>query len=309
MRHLLFLNLGRVAYSVIKESRDDALNFATGLVVVCGAAMLLSLSILQRVQGISPRIKRLALIICLLTVLFVSIWQLLSASRVEAIGLLFGLFLTQGDRVSRFTRRTSIFVVIVLFGLVGYLRQLLSVSSYLDRSFVSWPGGIENVFNTYVFALISVRDGDLPVFFGQTYLDLLQRLPPGFFGLDRPPRAYDYLAERTRLIGGEYFLTEPFMNGLGLGVAIFLCVLVFILNSSTRVLADFHQHPRRIFAALISMTVLTFSFRIMWYGFEHTLKTIVIGCILALPLLALGQRLRKRLQTRPQAHSQINSNL
>ena len=281
------LQLGRVSYKDLKANRDDALNFASGLVLVFGAASTLFLAVLLVSDDLTKRLKcRCAFAFGLIVLVTVS-WQLMAASRVEAVGLLLIQYLCFGDRLHPSLRFIGVVIVVFVLALIGYVRTLAGALAYLSRDFIAWPGGVENVIFTYTETLSAIRHGELDLQLGDTYLALLLRLPPQFFEFDRPPRAYDLIAEQTRLIGGEYYLSEPFMNFTGLGVLLCCTGLTFCYNWATRQLRALYAGVTNFFQALISLVLFTVCFRTIWYGLEHTIKVLMLAGIIALPLLAI----------------------
>jgi len=112
-------------------------------------------------------------------------------------------------------------------------------------------------------------------------------VPPQVFGLDRPDRAYDIAAAHTHLIGGEYYLFEPFLNFLGFGVAAALLAVVWGVNRAIEALRLFLFDGRGYATALISLVLFTVCFRMLWYGLEHTVKVLLLTAILGLPLAML----------------------
>lgn len=290
------LRLGQIGYSEIKALRNDAVAAASGFVIVFAAVATLTLVALRNHPRIRPGQKARLTWFFFTLVMLVTVWQILSASRVEVIGILLTLLLMFGNMVSVTVRRFYILLIGMGLSLIGYVRTLNSYSDFLRRDFLTWPGGVENVFNTYVFALNEVRAGNLEPFLGQTYIDLVVRLPPKAFGFERPPRAYDYLAENTRLIGGEYFMTEPYMNFLGVGCFAFLLLMVVLLNWTTSSIRRFYLFPTNIFPALVATTVLMFSLRLFWYGLDHMVKTMAVALIVGVPFYLAFQLIRFRLQ-------------
>ena len=173
-------------------------------------------------------------------------------------------------------RWTLFSILLSSLALVGYARTLNDIDDYLARDYVSWPGGVENSFNTYVFGLNSLRNNDISYQFGATYIGLIERLPPGVLGLDQPPRSYDILAGLTRLIGGEYFLTEPILNGGMIGALLWIHLLCFGFNYAVRAIARVARGEAVTKASLMGTVVLMMSFRTLWYPMEHTFKTLVV---------------------------------
>lgn len=281
------LQLGRVTYKDLKANRDDALNFASGLVLVFGAASTLCLAVLMVSDDLMRRLKRRCAFGFGLIVSLTVFWQLMAASRVEAVGLLLIQYLCFGDRLRPGLRFLSVVLSVAVLALIGYIRTLAGALAYLSRDFIAWPGGVENVIFTYAETLNAIRHDTLDLQFGETYLAILLRLPPQFFGYDRPPRAYDLIAEQTRLIGGEYYLTEPFMNFAGLGVLVFCFGLICCFNWAVRQLTALYFGETNFFQALISLVLFTVCFRTIWYGLEHTVKVLMLAGIIGLPLLAI----------------------
>lgn len=290
------LQLGQVSYRDLKGERDDTLNAASGLVMIFGALSAMALIGVQGAQGLSLGMRRVCTVgFALLTTLIAS-WQILAASRIEVVGLLLLIYLLFAHRLHGLVRLIFVLAAVSALALVGYFRTLVGLLAYLSRDFISWPGGVENVFNTYVFGLNAVRDGTLQLQLGQTYLNLIERLPPQIFGLDRPDRAYDIAAAHTHLIGGEYYLFEPFLNYLGFGVAVALVAVVWGINRAIHVLRSFLFDGRGYASALISLVMFTVCFRMLWYGLEHTVKVLLLTAILSLPLTML-ENSRKSMRT------------
>ena len=281
--------LGEVGYREIKASRDESWNFASGLVFFFGAFATYALTLVTGHPDLGARLRLLCGIVYAGLTLLVVLWQIAAASRIEAAGLLLLLYLTFGHRLRQGVRLSIATAVIALLAIVGYVRTLAGALAYLSRDFVSWPAGIENVFNTYAFALHALRTGTIPMQGGQTYLDLVLRLTPRALQPDRPPRAYDLLAEQTRLIGGEYFLTEPFLNAAGLGVLGAVAVAAAIFNAAIKGLSGSPGRSSDLLATILSMVLLAVSFRLFWYGLDHGLKILLLALLLGLPLAALGR--------------------
>lgn len=290
------LQLGQVSYRDLKGGRDDTLNVASGLVMVFGALSAMALIGVQGAQGLSLGIRRVCTVGFALLSILVTGWQILAASRIEVVGLLLLVYLIFAHRLHGLIRLVLVLVAVSALALVGYFRTLVGLLAYLSRDFISWPGGVENVFNTYAFGLNAVKDGTIQLQLGQTYLDLIERVPPQVFGLDRPDRAYDIAAAHTHLIGGEYYLFEPFLNFLGFGVVAALLAVVWGVNRAIEALRLFLFDGRGYASALISLVMFTVCFRMIWYGLEHTVKVLLLTAILGLPLVML-ENTRGSMQT------------
>lgn len=281
------LQLGQVSYRDLKGARDDTLNVASGLVMVFGALSAMALIGVQSAQGVSQGLRRACTLGFALLTALVACWQILAASRIEVVGLLLLVYLIFAHRLHGLIRLGLVIAAVGALALVGYFRTLVGLLAYLSRDFISWPGGVENVFNTYAFGLSAVKDGTVPLQLGQTYLNLIERLPPQFLGLTRPDRAYDIAAAHTHLIGGEYFLFEPFLNFLGFGVVAALLAVVWAVNRAIRALGLFLTNGQGYFGALISLVLFTVCFRMLWYGLEHTVKVLLLTALIGLPLAML----------------------
>ncbi len=281
------LQIGQVSYRDLKGAREDTLNAASGLVMVFSAISTIALISVQSAPGLGLGTRRACMFGFTIVTVLVVCWQIFAASRIEVVGLLLLVYLIFADRLHGLLRLAVVFGVIAVLTFVGYFRTLIGTLAYLSRDFVSWPGGVENVFNTYVFGLNAVKDGSVPIQVGQTYLNLLERLPPQALGLARPDRAYDLLATQTHLIGGEYFLFEPFLNFLGFGVVAALLGLVWVVNRAVQALGVFVLTGRGYFSTLIALVLFTVCFRMLWYGSEHTVKVLLLATLLALPLAML----------------------
>jgi hypothetical protein len=282
--------LGTVGYRDLKANRDDALNVASGLVFVFGAMATLALAQVLTHPDIGPKLRGLCGVGYAILSALVVFWQTMAASRIEVAGLLLLLYLCFADRLRPALRLGLAAGTILALGVIGYVRTLAGTLAYLSRDFMSWPGGVENVFNTFNQALNGLRHGAIPVQQGETYLWLLQRLPPSSLSLDRPPRAYDLVADYTHLIGGEYYLTEPFLNGLGIGVA--LCVLLILkaTNATIGVLRTARQGAAHLGQSILAMVWIAVSFRVFWYGAEHALKIMILALVLSVPVAAVARR-------------------
>lgn len=282
------LGLGQIVYRDIKAARNDHLNISAALVVIFAAIAILSASLLFRDDGVARATKRRLAWLLGVSILIIVVWQILSASRVEACAMLFLCLMLFGHRIAIALRFAAIGAISVIFALVGYVRMLHPADVYLNRDFISWPGGVENAFKTYVYGLNAIKSGEIPIQYGTTYVDFLVRLPPKFFGLERPPRAYDLLSERTRLVGGEFFLTEPFLNFLGLGVFVFSLIIIGLMNAAQRQINAFWTNTGQFYATLVSTVFLMSSFRLIWYPLDNALKTVIAAAIIALPLIVFS---------------------
>ncbi len=282
--------LGEIGYRDLKAARDDVWNIASGLVFVFGALATMALRLVLAQPHLGARLRLWGLLgFVVVAVLCVS-WQILSASRIEAAGLLLLIYVSLGARVPVALRLALAAATIGLLALVGYVRTLAGLLAYLSRDFVSWPGGVENVFNTYAYGLNALRHGEIDLQFGQTYLHLIQRLPPKFFAPDRPPRAYDLVADQTRLIGGEFYLTEPYLNAAGLGVLIFVGGLIWAYRAALRSLAPLTGAASGMVGQFLALVLFTVCFRLFWYGLEHGIKVLMLALLVAIPLALFQHR-------------------
>jgi len=233
------------------------------------------------------------------------LWLILHARRSELIGM--GLIVLLAFKEVYGSKRAMLLAIVMLFillaigavrsvGLIMSVQGDVSLSSFVvggnvDGSIVSLPGGMSNIYMTFVNALHYFEVNGL--LYGETYLNyLLQMLPTNIYvmlGLDRPPYFFNIYYGNYSYNGGTY-LGAPFYGNFGLiGMVVYgVMTAVYILVIS-RFLGQ-----KNFVLRLMALFMLAILFRAYWYEAITVLKPIVI---VFLPLyiahhMMVNQRLR-----------------
>jgi len=272
------LPLGLVAsYKVILASRIPDTNFAGGAWVVF-ACLGMMVSQWASSSGWSARVARIAFYLVLVLSI---LWLLLHARRSEVAGLIPFFLFTYGARFRLYRLLFALVPLVVLLGLVGYVRPSGSGTNPRASEYVQLPGAPGNVLLTWVGAYELHVSGEQPFGPGRTYLSLAQNTPPRLLHLPRAPELKDYVAEAFGSLhnAGQYVLGDPFANFGYPGIVVFLGVISLLASLAVRTVQRFQESSRvNLVTTLIAADFLVLLFRTGWYG----LDALVSGTLMAL---------------------------
>lgn len=281
-------NIDTIAVSTYreqKEGRIDALRFMAGFFMTA-CVIGLAAKMAYEKSGAPKRKKKFVSMIFVVVVSLCALWKLSHGSRIEIAGLGIFLWLLYGRSFSISFKWLVMIGVVLLMTIIGYSRND-QFDAVLARSYVSFPGGVENAMAGWVAAYWIKHDGGFDIVAGQTYAAELQRLPPRAFGMDRWPLAYDILSSKVTLIGGEYFPIEPVINFGVAGLAFYVLIFCFITNRAWRSIDSYRQRPvfRECFAFILSSIWISHLFRTLWYGLDNVFKAEIVALVFATAVL------------------------
>jgi hypothetical protein len=268
------------SYEAIREEHFSGVAFAGG---AWAAFVCLALYFRLKLGDSADRSARtLARGLFVLTAAGSMVYLLLHGRRSEVLGYAFLLAAVFGPRARR--GRAIILGVAMLASMVviGAIRNhagSLDLTASAARDYDPLPGGAGNVMIGAVAGYWLTVTGRIALWPGETYWGHILRLPPGFLDLPRPPTPYDHINAWVPLNGGEYFISEPFMNFRAIGVLAYVLIFVWIVNASRRGIRS--SSTIRFLCGAIFMALI---FRTLWYG----LGAIVKGEIVALLVAGLG---------------------
>lgn len=209
----------------------------------------------------------------LFSYIFVLLWCLTHAERVDVIGELLIIVLLFWHRKPFSMKR---FFWLLLFGLagfaifaaIGYGRAGLSQNASagfasLFRS-IALQSTVCDIAHNYNIAVAHFHDYGL--LGGQTYINYIVKIIPSLSYMDMG----EILNERYGHPGGCYFLAEPLCNFGVMGVALFPVLQVLVLRY-------FFLGKHRI-TDLYSLLFISTCFRTEWYGLRY-IETAVIYII------------------------------
>lgn len=283
------------------KSISQGWNFSS-LWMVSYAFILFAFSdaLLDPVPG-RARVKRW---IAICAVLVIVIWfQLLRGDResltmVVALVLMYNIWARGFAGAKRWRakldlKKIGVFVFLVFSAafFFGYLRDAMTSVSGVD-SFVNRVGGMNFdhfVSGTWSGALMSplsvagdYLNGKLSFKYGQTYLDLLASIIPGFaadwVGYARPYSSTQNPAwDMTYGIGGTHAVVVPFMNFSMAGVFVIVALWSFILPRVERYALNSFSQPN---LALLG-TIVTASAHWLWYGEKAIMNALILWGLLS----------------------------
>jgi len=245
----------------------------------------------------------------ILSVAYVFIWLQLFRGDRESIPWVFSLAIIYYYWAGTFLNRKQklkgllskgiilIFILLIVSLIVGMLRSGLSGLTISDApkiimdSFSEGQLGISNLLSgTWSASLLTPLSvaGDhiynlLEMKYGQTYLDILLSLPPGFIadaiGYERPLTATNSLAWEMRYgIGGTHATVAPFVNFGMLGVFLIPAIWSYFLKRYEL------KALYRISVVNLSLlaTVVMASPHWFWYGEKNGINALIIWFLFAL---------------------------
>ncbi len=233
--------------------------------------------------------------------------QLLRGDR-ESLPFVFGVLLVYFYWAAPITQKRQLalpwvkiviggFVLAVLAMVLGKARHLLtgiedfsSVITLLGVLVESEQIGVSNLlhgtWSAVLLTPLSVAgdqvNGLLPIKLGQTYLDLLLSIPPGFVadavGYTRPINAFSGPAWDMRYgLGGTHASVVPFMNFRMLGVFIVPAIWAYIFSR-------YEKHALQKLSVInlsLLCTIVMASPHWLWYGEKNGFNALVIWFLLA----------------------------
>ncbi len=192
----------------------------------------------------------------------ITIWLLAHGERVDIIGLYAYLFLRtcvkKGYHVNfKFIMRFFLLFVIV-FSILIYIGSAREgnlslkkfsdiLSSLFSQSTASDVGFVYNSTIDYTkkYGLLD----------GKTFIVYLQGFIPL---LDQPMRAGAIIGKIYSSAGGEFILTEPFINFGFVGIAVLMNLYIFVIYQLIK--------RQKTYAVIVFYFLIAASFRYLWYG-------------------------------------------
>ncbi len=210
----------------------------------------------------------------------VIMWFLLHSERVDILGLILFLLIRYCSKKKyQFSLKTMSIVscvciaIFLLFIYIGNIRAgeqfVVSTSGFMQSFFTqSTASDLGHVFNG---TLEYVDQKGL--LYGKTYITYLQGIIPI---LEQPLRAGHIIESYYHTAGGEFILTEPYMNFSFLGIVIiipiYVCMVLKIIRKNS-------MYNRIVFYFLTVAAI-----RYLWYGLTY----IETGIIYLIPLTYFG---------------------
>lgn len=275
------LPVGLATYSELRAQRYQGTNFAGG---AWATFAVFSLGLYVKLETSARAKKNFGRLIFWTGVVVSLGWLVSHARRSEVAGFLIFLITVFGGLVSNRVKMVAGLAMLLPIAAVGYFRNLenfQNVVGLVEQEYFHLPGAPGNILIGYVCAYNLVGQKALSWFYGSTYMDHILRLPPSFLGLDRPPEAYDYIEEIVNLIGGEYFLIEPYLNFGIVGIVVYLLLFVLAVNWSMRGVRFYWDGERGIMRFMLSGIFLVLIFRTMWYGLYALIKGFIMAALIA----------------------------
>lgn len=210
----------------------------------------------------------------------VIMWFLLHSERVDILGLILFLLIRYCSKKKyQFSLKTMSIVscvciaIFLLFIYIGNIRAgeqfVVSTSGFMQSFFTqSTASDLGHVFNG---TLEYVDQKGL--LYGKTYITYLQGIIPI---LEQPLRAGHIIESYYHTAGGEFILTEPYMNFSFLGIVIIIPIYVFIV---LKIIRKNSMYNRIVFYFLTVAAI-----RYLWYGLTY----IETGIIYLIPLTYFG---------------------
>lgn len=212
-------------------------------------------------------------------------WFLLHSERVDVLGLLIFLIIRYCSRKNyNFSFKVMSGVTIigififVVFLYIGNSRageqMVLSVSSFWQNFMTqSTSSDLGHVFNGTIDYV-----NNKGLLYGKTYITYLQGLIPMF---DQPLRAGHLVGVYYHTAGGEFIISEPYINfgyiGILVIITVYICIVEKIIKKNT-------LYGRIVFYFLTASAV-----RYLWYGLTY----IETGIIYLIPLSYLLSKVLK----------------
>ena len=212
-------------------------------------------------------------------------WFLLHSERVDVLGLLIFLIIRYCSRKNyNFSFKVMSGVTIigififVVFLYIGNSRageqMVLSVSSFWQNFMTqSTSSDLGHVFNGTIDYV-----NNKGLLYGKTYITYLQGLIPMF---DQPLRAGHLVGVYYHTAGGEFIISEPYINfgyiGILVIIPVYICIVEKIIKKNT-------LYGRIVFYFLTASAV-----RYLWYGLTY----IETGIIYLIPLSYLLSKVLK----------------
>lgn len=210
----------------------------------------------------------------------VIMWFLLHSERVDILGLILFLLIRYCSKKKyQFSLKTMSIVscvciaIFLLFIYIGNIRAgeqfVVSTSGFMQSFFTqSTASDLGHVFNG---TLEYVDQKGL--LYGKTYITYLQGIIPT---LEQPLRAGHIIESYYHTAGGEFILTEPYMNFSFLGIVIIIPIYVCIV---LKIIRKNSMYNRIVFYFLTVAAI-----RYLWYGLTY----IETGIIYLIPLTYFG---------------------
>lgn len=210
----------------------------------------------------------------------VIMWFLLHSERVDILGLILFLLIRYCSKKKyQFSLKTMSIVscvciaIFLLFIYIGNIRAgeqfVVSTSGFMQSFFTqSTASDLGHVFNG---TLEYVDQKGL--LYGKTYITYLQGIIPM---LEQPLRAGHIIESYYHTAGGEFILTEPYLNfgflGIVIIIPIYVCMVLKIIRKNS-------MYNRIVFYFLTVAAI-----RYLWYGLTY----IETGIIYLIPLTYFG---------------------
>lgn len=210
----------------------------------------------------------------------VIMWFLLHSERVDILGLILFLLIRYCSKKKyQFSLKTMSIVscvciaIFLLFIYIGNIRAgeqfVVSTSGFMQSFFTqSTASDLGHVFNG---TLEYVDQKGL--LYGKTYITYLQGIIPI---LEQPLRAGHIIESYYHTAGGEFILTEPYLNfgflGIVIIIPIYVCMVLKIIRKNS-------MYNRIVFYFLTVAAI-----RYLWYGLTY----IETGIIYLIPLTYFG---------------------
>ena len=257
-----------------------------------------------------PRVRKIKRKIVFLSFLLIVIWfQLLRGDReslpcVLAAGLMYymwgkGLLGSAKDRLKlnwpmMFFLLFFVFIAAYIVGAVRHsLVNVVSISDLLntlniieETGAIRFDNLISGTWSAVLLTPLSVAGdyihGSLPLKYGQTYLDLLASIVPGFLAdwvdYSRPIDAlHNPALEMTYGLGGTHAVVVPFINFGMAGIFLIVALWSFAIAKIEHYLIKNPTVQNFALFGIIAMAIPHW----LWYGEKYIINSLIIWLILA----------------------------
>lgn len=271
--------LGFVYYGEIVAGRIESLAFAGGVWLSSSSIGMLCLAKLETKDNRSIGVAKVAFFA---TLVLSILWIISHGRRVELVGFFAVVLILYGSRVNRVLLFLTIGALGLVLSFVGYFRVSGNLAMIWETTdSLVLPGGTGFALLSFLSAISFQQSGqDMVAFPGESYLDYLFSLPPGFLGIARPELIYERLTSHWELVGGTYFLAEGIVNFGFVGVAVATCLPLVAINLSVRAISHFENGDHFILGPLMGVTFLANLPWVVWYGWLPGIKGIVIASVI-----------------------------